>query len=94
VAIDAAGAQARHEDAAAAERDLAGRLTVAVRTVRGVGDVLRPAQPLPILVHHRVQDLRAGFETEPEDRGAGGGKDVEPRQRNVNGGEGGRACFP
>jgi hypothetical protein len=41
-----------------------------------------------------VQDLRAGFETEPEARGAGVGKDVEQRQRNVNGGEGGRACFP
>lgn len=55
VAVDTAGTQARHEDAAAAERDLTRCLAVPVRAAIGVGHVLRPAQPRAILFHHRAQ---------------------------------------
>jgi hypothetical protein len=95
LAVDPAGPQARHENAAPAERDFARRLTVAVRAAIGMGDFLRPAQPLPILFHHRAQPLLAGFEAEPKARGARGGEHVEQGQRDLPRGDGwGRERFP
>src|SRR5207249_11708494 len=100
VAVDTAGAEARHENATAAERDLAGRPAVAVCTAVGVGDVLRPAQPLAIVFHHRAQHLLAGLEAETEERGARVGEHVEQRQWELDRGDrrgcerfpGGRSC--
>jgi hypothetical protein len=39
--------------------------------------MLRPAQPLPILLHHRAEHLLACVEAEAEERGAGIGEDIE-----------------
>jgi hypothetical protein len=90
-----AGAQARHEDAAAAERHLTGRSAVAVRTAIAIADVLRPAQSVAILFHHRAQHLLARREAQTEERGARVGKDVEQRERDLNDGDGwGRERFP
>jgi hypothetical protein len=44
---------------------------------RGIGDVLRPAQPLAILFHHRAQHLLARVEAEAEEPGARIGEDIE-----------------
>src|SRR5262249_49614364 len=102
VAVDTAGAQPWHADAAPAERDLAGRLAVAVGAAIGIGDVLRSTEPLAILFHHRAQHLLARVEAEAEERGAGVGEDVEQRHGAWTGGDGGgrgrspngRSCAP
>jgi hypothetical protein len=87
VAVDAAGAQPGHEDTASAERDLARRLPVPVRAAIGVGNVGRPAEPVPILFHHRAQHLLAGRQAETEERGARVREHVEQRQRDLHGGD-------
>jgi hypothetical protein len=95
VAVDAARAQARHADAAATERHLAGRSAVAVRAAIGIADVLRSAQSFAILFHHRAQHLLARRETQTEEGGTGIGKDLEQRQGDLNGGDGwGGERFP
>src|SRR5262249_59536355 len=53
-----------------------------------------------IVLHHRAEDLLAGGEAEPEERGLGIGEDLEQRQRHLDGGDrcggrgfpGGRSC--
>src|SRR5438034_4551240 len=63
-------------------------------------DVLRPAQPLAIVFHHRAQHLLAGLEAETEERGARVGEHVEQRQWELDRGDrrgcerfpGGRSC--
>jgi hypothetical protein len=95
VAVHAPGPQARHEDAATPERDFSARATAADGAPRGIGNVLGPAELLAILLHHRVQHLLAGVETEAEERGARLGEDVEQRQRHLHRGHGwGREPFP
>ena len=60
-----------------------------------VRDVRRPAELLAILLHHRAEHLLAGFQAEPEERGAGIGENVEQRQRQLHRGDGwGRERFP
>src|SRR5437879_1261283 len=67
VAVDTSRAQARHEDAAAPERDLSADTAATVGAARGVGDVLRPAEPHALLFHQRAQHLLTGVETETKE---------------------------
>src|SRR5205809_1234278 len=95
VAVDTPRAQARHEDAAAPERDLPADTAAAVGAARGVGDVLRPAEPRALLFHQRAQHLLTGVETETEERRARVGEDVEEGQRQLHRDDGrGRERFP
>ena len=88
VALDTPGPQARHEDAAAPEGDLAAHPPMAVRAAGGVGDVLRPAELRAILFHHRAQHLLARLEAEAEERRARVGEDIEQGQGQLDRGDG------
>ncbi len=88
VPVHAPGAQARHEDAAPAERDFAARAPAAIRAALGVGNMLRAAKLRAILFHHRAQHLLARVEAEAAERGARVGEHIERRQRQLHGGHG------
>ena len=93
VAVDTAGGQAPHEDAAPAEVTSPTRRRYARRA--GSGTFFGAAQPLAILFHHRAQHLLAGLETETEERGERVGEHIEQWQRHLNRGDGrGHERFP
>src|SRR5262249_28628500 len=60
-----------------------------------IRDMLRSAELLPILLHHRAEHLLARVDAESEERGAGVLEDIKQRQRQLHGGDGwGRELFP
>src|SRR4030095_13851951 len=88
-------AQARDEDAAAAEGDLAPRTPAAIGAALGIGGVLRATELSPVLLHHRSQHLLAGIEAESKERSARVLEHGEQRQRHLHRGHGwGRMPFP
>lgn len=66
-----------------AERDFPRDLPVAIRPARRIRNVRRPAELRAIHFHHVEQHLLAGFQAEPEERGARVGENVEERQREL-----------
>ena len=72
-------------DATPAERDLTRRRPGAARAPVRIAPRARAAQGLAVLLHHGVEHLTTGRDTQIEERMLNGGQDVQERNGNPDG---------